>query len=386
MASNNESTTKFKADISELKAAFQEAQRSIKVVNSEFKAATAGMDDWASNADGLSAKLKQLNGVLDAEKQKLNSLEQQYELTVQQQGANSKGAQELLVKLNNQKAAVIGVEKQIGKYTNELESLNRGAEDAAEGSEKAADAIEEVGDSGKDAAKGSKKAADAIEDVGDSAKDAESKVGGLLKKLGGAAKGALVGIGAAASGVIAGFLGSAEASQEWTANMTKLESAASSAGLSTDFAKEKFNDLYGVLGDETAANTAVSNFMAMDTSQENLNSLLNSATGIWAKYGDSIPLDGLAESVNETSRVGQVTGNLADALNWAGVSEDDFNEKLAACSSEQERQQLVVDTLNGLYGDLADEYNKNNEATINYNKGKRRYPCLLFLRRWARIY
>lgn len=345
----NESTTRFKADISELKASFQEAQRSIRLVNSEFNAATAGMDDWASNADGLSAKLRQLHGVLDAERQKLESLEAQYRRTVEEQGEASRGAQELAARINNQRAAVARVERDISNYSDRLNEVENGSEEAADSS---------------------KKAARAIDDVGDSAKDAESKVGGLLSKLGGVAKGALAGIGAAATGVIGAFLGSAEASQEWIGNMTKLESAAKDAGYTTDFAKEKFNDLYGVIGDETAANTAVSNFMALETSEENLNSLLNSATGIWAKYGDSIPLDGLAESVNETAKVGQITGNLADALNWAGVSEDEFNEKLAACTTEQERQNLIASTLNETYGDLADEYNKNNEATINYNKAQ----------------
>lgn len=92
-------------------------------------------------------------------------------------------------------------------------------------------------------------------------------------------------------------------------------------------------DLYSVLADETASNTTVSNFMAMQMSQENLNTVLHAATGIWAKYGDSIPLDGLAESINETANVGTVTGNLADALNWAGINEDDFNSKLSLCGS-----------------------------------------------------
>jgi phage-related protein len=122
--------------------------------------------------------------------------------------------------------------------------------------------------------------------------------------------------------------------------------------------------MYGVLGDETAATTTISNFMKLETSTDNLNNLLNSATGIWAVYGDSIPLDGLAESVNETAKVGQITGNLADALNWAGVSEDTFNESLAACTSEQERQQLIVDTLNGLYSESADKYRENNASII----------------------
>ena len=120
---NNETTTKFKADISELKSEFQKAQRVIRVANSEFKAATGGMDNWSDSADGVEAKLSQLNSVFDAEKKKLESLENQYELTVKQEGAASKGAQELLIKINNQKAAVAKCESQISKYNNKLENL-----------------------------------------------------------------------------------------------------------------------------------------------------------------------------------------------------------------------------------------------------------------------
>lgn len=149
--------------------------------------------------------------------------------------------------------------------------------------------------------------------------------------------------------------------------MSKLSASANDAGYSTKFAEDSFKNMYGILGDETAANTTVSNFMAMETSQENLNSLLNSSAGIWAKYGDSIPLDGLAESVNETAKVGQITGNLADVLNWAGISEDEFNEKLSSLSTEQERQQLIVNTLNSEYGELGKQYKENNSAIIDLN-------------------
>lgn len=124
MAQNNESTTKFKADISELKAAFQEAQRAVRVANSEFKAATAGMDDWSNTADGLSAKLKQLNSVLDSEKAKLANLEDQYRLVAKEQGENSTGAENLKIRINNQRAAVASAESQLNKYTDALNNLS----------------------------------------------------------------------------------------------------------------------------------------------------------------------------------------------------------------------------------------------------------------------
>lgn len=58
---SNETTTKFKVDISDLQADFQAAQRTIKTATAEFNASTAGLDNWNKSADGLSAKLKQLN-------------------------------------------------------------------------------------------------------------------------------------------------------------------------------------------------------------------------------------------------------------------------------------------------------------------------------------
>ena len=131
----NETTTKIKADLSELKKEFQDAQRHIRLVTSEFKASTAGMDKWTENADGLSAKIKQLNGVLDAEQAKLKSLESQYALIAKEQGENSKGAQDLMIKINNQRAAVEKVRSSIGYYSdklNELSSKSKEAETATD--------------------------------------------------------------------------------------------------------------------------------------------------------------------------------------------------------------------------------------------------------------
>ena len=119
----NDTTTKFKADISQLKTAMQDAARQVRLANSEFKAATAGMNDWSKSADGLSAKTTQLNKVLDAQKKQLTALEDQYALVVKEQGADSKGAEELEIKINNQKAAVEKTKKELGEYEDALRNV-----------------------------------------------------------------------------------------------------------------------------------------------------------------------------------------------------------------------------------------------------------------------
>jgi phage-related minor tail protein len=133
---NKESKTTFKADISQLNKAFKEAAQQIKIANSEFKAASAGMEDWSKNADGVSAKLKQLNSNLDNEKKKLESLEGQLKRTAQEYGENSNEVQQLTVRVNNQKAKVAETEKEIRKYEGSLKDItgdSKAAESATEG-------------------------------------------------------------------------------------------------------------------------------------------------------------------------------------------------------------------------------------------------------------
>ena len=98
--------------------------------------------------------------------------------------------------------------------------------------------------------------------------------------------------------------------------------------------------------------------------------MLNGAIAVWTAYGDSIPIEGLTESITETIQVGKVTGNLADALNWAGISEDDFNEKLEKCSNQREREILIANTLNRTYGESKRVYDENSKSLRAYNESQ----------------
>ena len=352
MARGNETTTKFKVDISELKKAMQDARKQVAYANSEFKEAASSMDDWSKSSDGISAKLKQLNSNLESQEKVLAEYEKTLEEVKKEYGENSTEAMEWATKLNNQKAAVNKTNKEIADFE---------------------DALEEVSDAEKTAAKTGKTVEEVLKDVGDEAEDAEdgfTTLKGTIATFAGNTLSSLVGSLKDAAGSL---LGLADSTREYRDQMNKLNTAGAEAGYAADYVNEKYRDLYGVLADETATSTTVSNFMALGAEEETLNSLLNSSIGIWAKYGDSIPLDGLAESINETSKVGAVTGNLADALNWAGISEDEFNEKLADCTTEQERQNLIADALNDTYGDLSKRYQESNENIIEANKANADY-------------
>lgn len=123
---NTNSTTVFKADISQFKAAIQEANRIIRVANSEFKATSASMDDWSQSTDGLSAKIQQSQTVLDAQKRKLEVLEEQYKECAKTQDENSNGMLDLKAKINNQRAAMEKSRREVEKYKNQLKELETG--------------------------------------------------------------------------------------------------------------------------------------------------------------------------------------------------------------------------------------------------------------------
>lgn len=122
---NTESTTKFRADISQLKTAMQQAQREVKLANAQFKAASSSMDDWSKTSDGLQAKLKQLSTVQGAQRKQLALLENELELTAKEYGENSKEADNLRIRIENQKAALNETQKAINKYTKELDECGK---------------------------------------------------------------------------------------------------------------------------------------------------------------------------------------------------------------------------------------------------------------------
>lgn len=339
MASNYDTTTKFKVDISELKSAMQEAKRSVAVANSEFKAVSSSMDDWTKSSDGLKAKLKQLDTTLNSQKTILNNLEAQYEEVVRTQGEGSKAADDLKIKINNQKAAINKTEREMSKYNDTLDELEKGSKDATKNNKNVADSLDKVAKEAKDAGEGFTVFKGAVANL------AGNLMTGLVSALGDA---------------ISSVVGLADETREYRKEMGKLETAFSSAGHSTEAATQTYKDLYAVLGDEGQAVEAANMLAKLTTSEKELAEWTTIATGVYGTFGSSLPIESLTEAANETAKTGALTGALADALNWAGVNEDDFQAKLDACTTEQERNALITSTLNGLYSEAAETYKEVN--------------------------
>lgn len=201
-------------------------------------------------------------------------------------------------------------------------------------------------------------------------KEASKEVDSKFKAAGASiANGMKIGAaGIAAAGVA--LLSLSTATAEYRNEQAKLVTAFQSAGGTAAQAKETYNDLYRVLGDTGQATEAANHLAKLTTNEKELSEWTTITTGVYATFGASLPIESLTEAANETAKTGALTGALADSLNWAGVNEEKFQEKLDACNTEAEREQLIRSTLNGLYSDAASKYEENNSAVLAQNEAQ----------------
>ena len=397
-------TIEIGGDTTQLSESLHDVNKSITSTQAQLKDVEKLLKLDPTNTEMLAQKQELLTQAISKTEETLETLKDAA-VQAEKQLGDGKISQEQFAALQREIAAT---EIELKRYGSQLDTAADATEDLGDAAEQAAldsgDASEEIGelsDAADDLGDAAEDAGDGTKDLGESARDSGdgfSVLDGAVATFIGNGLTALV---SAIGDAISTFAELSESTQEYRENMSKLYTATSAAGMDADYITQAYSQLYGVLGDETATTTTISNFEKLGVSMQDMDSLLDSATGIWAVYGDSIPLDGLAESVNETAKVGQITGTMADAINWASASndtwtnalsgnaaalsafqsgvsqgmsaEDAFNEALAACGDEQERQQLIISTLNGLYADSAETYRENNasiidarEATVNY--------------------
>lgn len=261
---------KFSIDISELSKGLKEANKLINLSNSEFKAATAGMDKWQDSAEGLNARLKNLNDVTGLQQKKVDALQKEYDQLISDGlDPTSKKAVDMQIKINNETAALNKNKAEIEKCTTALNEMSKG--------------FEKVEDSADDTGGGFTILKGALADLTSNIiQGAVSKIGELVTAL----------------------FTLDEATEEYRKMNAKLEGAANTFGYATDFASDKYKEFYKYLGDDQMATNAITNLMGLGTSTENISKIAEGAIGVWASYGDSIPIESLTESINETIQVG----------------------------------------------------------------------------------
>lgn len=298
----------------EFRKELQNINQQLRTLGSEMKAVTSSFEDGDRSEEAMAAQTDVLNRQIDAQRQKLSMLERGLDAAADKYGEADTKTLRWAQAVNDARSDLNRLESQLKSTTGEVDDLGDAMDDAGQSSGGLKGLLGQLTGSGG--------------------------LGGLLGK--GLAVGAVV---SGVQSLVGAMFDLVDSTQEYRSIMASLEVSSQAAGYSAEETAATYERLQSVLGDSQTAATATANLQAIGLSQEQLMEVTDAAIGAWARYGDSIPIDGLAESINETIQAGQVTGTFADVLNWAGTSEDDFNTKLQAASSTSERANLVMQEL-----------------------------------------
>lgn len=415
----NEAKIKFTAETGEFNKSIEQANDKLAENRAELKLVETQLKGAGDSVEALEKKHGLLEDQLKASQEKTEALSSKLEKAVAIFGENSKEVSRLRIQLANAKRAEEEAQQAVSKCNNELEKQKGVSNEAKNATAQLTDKIEEqkgevsrlkreyvdavlqYGENSKEA----KKLAREIEDLSGELKQSESafsdatqKANKLDKSMNDAgdsardsgdgftiAKGAIADLASEAIqmaiGKVSEFVGwlaeLPEATRELRQDMATLETSYETAGFTVGEATNTWKDLYTVFGEDDRAVEAANLIAKMSKNQEDLNTWVTITKGVWGSYQDSLPVEGLAEASMESARTGQVTGVLADALNWSSeaaqmfgeymsedvtTAEDAFNEALSKCSNEQERQALITDTLTKLYGGAAKTYDEASKG------------------------
>ena len=326
----------------------------LRNLKSEMTLVDATFKGQANTTEALTAKHKVLRGSVEQQRERVRALTQAVEDATQAYGDNDKRTDGYRQSLNRAKAELINLNR-------ELEDNERYLDDARKSADGCAESIDEYGKAVRDA--------DSNKDPLGNLMAGFGNLKGLL--AGGAVVGGIKAVGDAIMSVV-------EDTAEYRKIMGTLEISSERAGYSAQQTADIYRTLRGVLGDTQTAATTTANLQAIGLAQEDLVTVTNAAIGAWATYGDSIPIDGLSESINETIQAGKVTGTFADVLNWAGTSEDDFNAKLEAANGTTERANIVLQELKSQGLDQAGKaWQDANEDVVALNEATERWDSAM---------
>lgn len=343
--------------LNELKTKMENASASL----SGFQSALAANERAAAGLSGEEARTadatERLTREIAEQEEQLSKLGRGYSNAVLEYGKGSDEAKKF--------------EREIGQLSSELKSNQQRLKDASAGAEALGDAME-------DASGGVSKMGEGLSSVG-------VAIGNLMSSAIQAALEGLRDLGSALWNLD-------EATEAYRAAQGRLNTAFEAAGYSTETAHQAYTDLYAILGDTDTAVEAAQLLAQLADSEEDMAQWAEIAAGVAGTFGDALPINSLIEAANETAKTGEITGALADALNWAaeegetyGVAlkasteanaewnkaveaaasaEDYFSLALQSCATESERNQLIMSTLTQTYSEASAAFYENNAAVV----------------------
>ena len=186
-----------------------------------------------------------------------------------------------------------------------------------------------------------------LESISSAAGGVSDKLGKLGDKLAPVTAGVL-GLGTAA-------LSTVDSTEELRSDLSKLDQNAKEHKVSIDTARKAWED-FAIASDETdSAVEATSNLLQAGFTESNLQKAVENLTGAYLRFPDTMKIESLADSLQETLATGAATGQFAELLDRLGIGAEKFSKGLAKCKTQADKQNYALETL--AKAGLADTYN-----------------------------
>lgn len=169
----------------------------------------------------------------------------------------------------------------------------------------------------------------------------------------------------AAAGLATAAFATVPATEELRTDLSRLDNNARDAGVGIDKTREAF-EKFNVISDEVDSSVeATSNLLQAGFTESNLQKAVEGLSGAYLKFPDTLKIESLSDSLQETLATGKATGQFAEMLDRLGIGADNFSAKLESMTDDAEKQNYVLETLaNAGLNDTYNQYLKNNEALV----------------------
>lgn len=307
-------------------SAISEAGRNMRVMASEMKSAAADFNLTGDQMEYLGRKSKSLNGQIEQQEKIIKALEGAVAESADAYGEASARTDGYRIKLNNARASMAKLQKELEETDREMADLGR-----------------DSGRVGRQLETG----------IGDAAEDVSRKFDSMVNQLSTDVSsidstlniaGAVAIGGAVVEGVKGAYdaiTGMVDASMEYNRSMSFLEINAQNAGHEFEKIKEYAVAVAGLTGDMDAAVEGMSNLLLTGFEADEMALAVARLSGAIIQFPDTMKFESLADSLQESIASGSAVGQYAEYLTRMGMDMEKVNE---AFEGAKKKGQEAVET------------------------------------------
>ena len=340
----------------EFRNSIQKINDSVKTLGTEMAAVTSAYAKNDKSAENLTKQNEILRKEIAEQSKKLEEQKKFVADHAEELEKDENAAEDWKRTINLSTAALNKMERQLRENNETLKNMDS-LDDIFQDADNLAD---ELGRMSDEAVKGGS----SLNDLDSSAKKPAKSISALTVAMGNLIASGIQKVGSILGEAASAIANMDKTTEEYRIAQGKLNTAFETSGKSAESAKETYTEFYKILGDTGTAAEASQLLAKLADDEEDLSEWTKIAAGVYGTFGDALPINGLIEAANETVKTGKVTGVLADALNWAGISEDAFNASLEATADEGERNRMLMETLAGTYDEASSAFYRNNDAIV----------------------